>query len=197
MPVVVGQSSSSLCNCELLSTFLISLITMFRLFVVFCRSSLVLLSPICASISLNHGVSFSFATVATSHASVPLVPSVTSAYSLIFWISISFSILFQLASSYRVSFAVLSFEHMMCLSCFLSRISFCVVVFSVSSLLPTALPYRNTAFIVALVILSFVFTAKYGSLLKILVSAKDADFAFCNLLRKWTLYLSCFFASPR
>ena len=85
----------------------------------------------------------------------------------------------------------------MCLNCFLSRISICVVVFSVSSLLPTALPYRNTAFIVALVILSFVFTAKCGSLLKILVSAKDADFAFCSRLRKWTLYLSCFFASPK
>ena len=71
------------------------------------------------------------------------------------------------------------------------------VVLFVSSLLPISLPYRNTALMQALVILSLVLTTRCGSLLNILVSEKDAALALLSLFSKWTLYLSFFFDSPR
>ena len=73
----------------------------------------------------------------------------------------------------------------------------CSVVLVVSSLLPISLPYKKTAFMHALVILRCVFTARCGSLQKILESANEADLALLSLFSKCTLYLSFFFASPR
>ena len=148
------------------------------------------------SISENHGVLFSYAIWATLFARVPRYPSFTSAYSLIFLTSISASVLFHPASSCRVSFAVLILELIMWRRCFLRSMFICSVVLCVSSWLPTSLPYRNTALMHALVMSSLVLTVRCGSLLKILVSEKDADLALLSLFSKCILYLSFLFESP-
>ena len=81
---------------------------------------------------------------------------------------------FHPASSCSVSLAVLIFDFIMFRRCPLSSLFMHSVVLAVSVVLPISLPYRNTAFIHALVMFSFMLVFMCGSRLKILVRVNDA-----------------------